>query len=266
MAQALCLLPHGPNYRRDSFLAGIRASGLRLCEAVPHPEPGDIVVIWNRSTHTEPDAARFERAGGRVLVVENGYFGKTWLGRKWFAMSWHQHAGAGLWPAGGPQRWESWGVGLAPWREGAAPPLILAQRGIGAPGVASPPSWAQNALARVGGRIRQHPGARPAPVSLAADLAGCGSVVTWASSAALHALVAGVPVWYGFPQWIAACAGRPVAEYGADPRRDDAARLAAMRKISWAMWDESEVESGKAFTELLCAYSSPEKAPAAVGK
>lgn len=244
---AQCALPDGPNYRKADFLTGLAAAGFAVLPRVDRPGAGDVLVTWNRSPSREPEARRFEDGGARVLVCENGYLGKEWLGRKWFAMAWGHHAGAGTWPNGGPSRWDGWGVDLAPWRTGTAETVILAQRGIGEAGIASPANWAQDVQQRIGGRIRRHPGSAAPTVPLAEDLANASSVVTWSSSAALHALLMGIPVWYGFDRWIGAGAARPLAEYGAEPRRDDAARLATFRRLAWAMWDADEVRSGEPF-------------------
>lgn len=231
-------------------MAGIRAVGFSPTSVLPNPDAGDIVVMWNRSRHNEHEASRFERVGARVLVAENGYFGKMWRGHKWFALAWGHHSGAGQWPDGGPERWDSWGVEMAPWTHEQGPPLIFAQRGIGEPGLASPTGWAEGVQKRLGGRIRAHPGAYPAPVSLADDLKGCASAITWHSSAALQALLMGVPVWYDCPVWLAAQSALPLSQYSASPKRDDADRLAAMRRVAWAMWTEEEVRNGTALGAL----------------
>jgi hypothetical protein len=212
-------------------------------------------VLWNRPASKEAGAQRFENAGARVMVVENGYLGKNWKGEKWFAMAWGHHAGAGEWPDRGPSRWDSWGVEIAPWRAGGTETVILAQRGIGEPGVASPRGWAESVQRRIGGRIRNHPGPHAHPVPLAEDLANASSVVTWHSAAALHALLIGIPVWHAFDQWIGAGAAWPLSEFGPEPRRDDASRLAAMRRMAWAMWNAEEVRSGVAFRSLMCVAS-----------
>lgn len=254
MPRAQCWLPEGPNYRRECFLEGLKAAGVEWVRRVDRPEPGDFLLLWNRPPAREAEARRFEAVGARVLVVENGYLGKNWNGRKWFSIAWGHHAGAGRWPDGGPERWDSWGVEIDPWRAGGSDTLILAQRGIGELGVASPRGWAETVQRSIGGRIRRHPGAYVAPVSLADDLVSASSVVTWHSAAALHALLAGVPVWHAFDRWIGAGAARPLRDFGAEPRRDDAARLAMFRRMAWAMWDADEVRSGAAFRSLMEAW------------
>jgi hypothetical protein len=254
LKRALSLLRSALHYRKAAFAKGLQAAGYKVVDRLPDPGPGDVVVIWNRYQGYDEQARHFERNGGRVVVVENGYLGKDWLGAQWFAMALGHHAGAGQWPEGGPERWDALGVDLRPWRHvngSVAETLILGQRGIGEPGIASPVGWAEKTRKLVGGRIRPHPDTDARAVPLEQDLALAGSVVTWASGAALRALVEGVPVWYEMPQWIGAGAAKPLAEFGSEPKRSDAARLACFRRLIWAQWRLSEVESGEAFTRLL---------------
>lgn len=237
--RALSLLPDGPNYRAGAFRRGLEAAGFEVA-AFDRPERGDCLLIWNRYPRHETIARKFEQAGGTVLVIENGYFGKDWIGKKWFAISRGHHNGAGTWPRGGWERWERWHVAIAPWRaEGET--VILSQRGYGEPGVKMPEGWpAEAARDHPGARHRPHPG--PGADTLEGDLAGAGRVVTWASGAALRALLWGIPVEAWSPSWIgAAAASRP----GEPAFRGDP--LPMFRRLAWAMWTADEVESGEAF-------------------
>lgn len=246
--RALNLLRDTPHYRRSAFTAGLKAAGFEVVQSLPKPRADDVLVIWNRYSAYAEQAQHFERAGARVVVVENGHLGKDWLGDIWFAMAFGHHSGAGTWPQGGPERWDSLGVELEPWRKGGTETVVLAQRGIGEPGIASPPRWAESMRM---GRVRAHPGQAKPDISLADDLRDARAVVTWHSGAALHALLWGVPVFYGFPQWIGAEAARPVAEYDQGPRYGN--RLATFRRLAWAQWRLDEIESGEALRALLCA-------------
>lgn len=247
---AQCLIPDGPNYRRGDFLAGLVAAGYHLQDAIRSPGPGDVLVIWNRSSRNESEAQRFERAGAKVLVAENGYLGKMWRGSKWFALAVGHHAGAGWWPDGGSGRWDDWKVELAEWRYGPGDRVVFAQRGIGEPGIASPGGWAERMASAVGGRVRQHPGPNMPPVSLADDLASAEACFTWNSSAALLALMMGVPVFYAHALWIGAQAGLHVTEWPAVPKRNDGDRLAMFRRLAWAQWTADEVRAGVPFVYL----------------
>lgn len=250
MPRALCSLSDGPNYRKADFVAGLQACGFEVVANLPKPERRDLVLVWNRHGANNARAQAFEAVGATVLVAENGYLGKNWMGRKWFALARGHHAGAGDWKPAGPQRWDSWGVEFAPWREGTET-VILAQRGIGEPGVASPAGWADRVQARIGGRIRRHPGEKAPTKPLADDLSEARCVVTWHSAGALQALLLGVPVFYDFPQWIGAGAARPLAEFKEGPLHGD--RLGAFRRLAWAMWTAEEIADGQAFRHLLGA-------------
>ena len=255
--RALCLIREAPIYRRQAFISGLRAAGYMVDGDFQNPEPDDVLVIWNRYGYGDDRARQFERAKARVVVVENGYMGKSWLGDRWFAMALGQHNGAGSWTVGDAARWDALGIEPEPWRTGGKDRIILAQRGIGSSGMRSPPGWAEGVLRKYGGRIRIHPGNEPPTVSLEDDLREAASVITWGSSAALRAILMGLPVWYEFPKWIGALAARPLSEFFgpgrtlAPVKRSDADRLEMLRRMIWAMWRVSEVENGTAFRTLL---------------
>lgn len=253
MNRALCLLRDALHYRRDAFCKGLAASGYRVVADLADPRPGDIVVIWNRYGRSDAEARRFEAAGARAVVTENGLLGKAWRGGDWYALAIGHHAGAGDWNVGGAERWDAMSVELAPWREGGET-VILAQRGIGEPGVRSPDGWAENVQRRIGGRVRAHPGkSADSGIPLVHDLRNAGQVVTWHSAGALQALLMGIPVWHDFDRWIGAQAARPLALYGTAPKRSDVHRLAMFRHLAWAMWDLKEIANGTAFGHLLGA-------------
>jgi hypothetical protein len=254
MPRALNLLRSSLSYRRESFDKGLRAAGFDVVPSLPRPRFGDLLLTWNRYSGFDEQARLFERAGGVVLVAENGWLGKAWRSGEWFALSVGHHAGAGRWRVEGPERWDAWSVPLQPWRHGGRETVILAQRGIGEVGVRSPDRWAESARARIGcGRVRPHPSDRAPAVPLHEDLAAARDVVTWHSGAALLALMWGIPVWYDFPQWIGAGAARPLREWPGEPRRCDFSRLAMFRRLAWAMWTLDEIRTGEPIERLLRA-------------
>lgn len=248
--RALSLLRDRPVYRRDRFDHGLRAAGFDVRNSIPDPKPDDVLLIWNRYGRFDDEARRFEAVGARVVVTENSYLAGQIPG-KWHALALWHHGGAGIWREGGPERWDSLGAELAPFRWTGNEVVILGQRAIGEPGVASPPSWAEWTARKFAGRVRVHPGmdeARP----LEADLEKASAVLTWASSAALVALMLGVPVWYEMQRWIGRVASRPLANFGKEQaNRSDDDRLAMFRRLIWAQWRVEEIESGDAFRWLL---------------
>lgn len=241
-----------PHYRRDAFESGLRAVGYKLMPSLDKPTPDDALVIWNRQGGNQTLAKRFEAAGAKVFVAENGYMGKKWNGSEWFAMARNHHNGAGIWPSGGPERWDGWNVTLAPFRQDGHEIILLPQRGIGEPGVAMPGNWTRDTLHLLNtraARVRQHPGDKEG-VPMSHDLRQAKCVVTWGSGAAIKAMAMGVPCFYSFPRWIAAPAARPFADYKDGPLRDEEQRLAMFRRLAWAMWTLEEIASGYAFERL----------------
>lgn len=244
--RALCLIREGLHYRRDAYLEGLNHAGLKPVPALPDPKPGDVLIIWNRYGRFHEAAKQFKRAGATVLVTENGWLGKAWNAGEWFTLCEDHHAGAGSWPVGGPERWDSFGAELQPWRTSGTETIILGQRGIGEPEIRSPNGWEISTQRRIGGRIRLHLGKSNPPLS--PDLRKAQKVVTWASGAALKALVYGVPVWYDFPQWIGAGAASRIGE---PLVCDDAKRLAMFRRLAWSMWTLDEIRSGIPFQRFM---------------
>lgn len=250
MPRALNLLRHSIS-RRPAFAAGLVAAGFEIVDRLERPESDDLCLTWNRSAGFHETAQMFEQAGAQVLVAENGYLGKSWLGDEWFALArWH-HTGAGQWPTGSNSRWDSLAVELKPWQQGGREVVIFAQRSIGEPDIRSPHAWAETTKQMTGGRIRQHPGTFEPRVSLEDDLRDARCVMTWNSGAALKALMLGVPVFYDFPKWIGASAALPLEAWKTEPKRCDEARLAMFRKLAWAQWRVTEIESGEAFRTAL---------------
>lgn len=257
MPRAACAVILRPPYRGELIAAGLQACGYKVSYTPDNdPRPGDVFVMWNRYGMREKIAQSYERAGGHVLVVENGYFGRDWRNEHWYAISKGHHNGGGAWREGGPERWDRFGIELQPWRTDGQEIVVLASRGFGAEAVREPKGWSQAIVRdvekRIGRRVRvrAHPGpdkgkAKP----LEQDIANSYAVVTWGSTAALKALVMGIPVFHGFPKWIGAGAARPFEHDIQDRFLGD--RLPMLRRLAWAMWEKREIEKGEPFRWLL---------------
>ena len=240
-------LREGVHYRREAFAAGLARCGYTVIhDTTTRPRTGDVLCIWNRYGHWARSAEVFESHGLPVLIAENGYLGNDFAADRWYAISYAQHNGAGAWPRGGAERWDSLGVELEPFRRPGAEffeTVLLPQRGIGQPGVAMPAVWLAKATARLSKagktyRIRKHPGTANAS-SIAIDLARTHTAYTWGSGAGLKALAMGISVHADFPRWIG------------QQDNTDAGRLAMFRRLAWAQWRISEIKSGEAFKWLL---------------
>lgn len=253
--KAFLALRSGVHYRREAFANGLERLGYSVVHGLPlKPGKDDVLVIWNRYGDSARAAERFESAGRPVFVAENGYLGNDFAGGRWYALSLNQHNGAGFWKVGGPERWDSLGKTLPPWRCTGSEVVILPQRGIGPRGVAMPLEWPQRTLERLRKygfpvRIRPHPGIGPC-VPLLEDLADAKAVVTWGSGAALKALMAGVPTFADMPGWIGSGASLPVLDL-INARYQRHGRTAMFRRLAWAMWRLDEIANGAAFAWLL---------------
>ncbi len=244
-----------PHYRREAFAAGLSAAGFSVAKQHSNnPRPGDVLVIWNRYGFNHSLAQRYEAAGARVVVVENGYLDFRGA-RKTFAMSLRYHNGAGepLLPADADREAPEFDVELRPWcsdgKRGDV--LLLPQRGIGPPGVAMPAGWLADVQRRISGRrvrIRPHPGGNQPRRALERDLEGVAVCVTWGSGAGLKALLAGVPVVHEMRHWIGADGGSRGLETLGQPRFGD--REAMLRRIVRAQWTDEEVVAGVPFKYL----------------
>lgn len=226
--------------RLKAFVSGIERLGYKAEIGLPDRiGPKDLFCTWNRIGSANTVAQRFQDMCLPVIVAENAAWGNDFLGRRWYSLAKYHHNTADRFPVGGHERWDSLGVELAPFRQ-SGETVILPQRGIGSPPTRMPSGWPQDALRRYGGRIRQHPGTKPCR-PLEQDLASAGHVITWGSGAAVKALMWGVPVVSEMPNWIGAC------------ENIEESRLAMFRRLAWAQWQLSEIESGEAFSWLLSA-------------
>jgi hypothetical protein len=98
-------------------------------------------------------------------------------------------------------------------------------------------------------RIRLHPGMNDC-VPLEEDLKNASAVITWASGAAIKALLLGVPVFHSFDLWIGRKCAASTLEF---PERyfSDEARDAMLNDVISAMWTGEEISTGVAFEHLL---------------
>lgn len=252
MKRVYCNFHDSSHYGRDTFRAGLENCGYVWTDYIQTPTPEDVLLIWNRGVINNVIAHRWQAAGARVLVAENGYLGKHWRGVQWYAIALGRHGGGGYWPLAGPQRWHGWAVPLAPWRKPGGDLVVLAQRGIGEPGITAPPNWYISMCSTFkSARVRVHPGKDDVTLPLERDLANTSAVITWSSGAALKALVLGIPVFYGYKDWIGAGAARHVDDRSKGVSTDDAARLAMFERLAWAQWTKEEVAQGEPFRKLL---------------
>lgn len=263
MATALCLIRQNPVYRHEAFMTGMTKLGYQV-EVVPFhkrlPTPDDVVLIWNRYGTGDKMATLFEQYGATVIVVENSYVNMRGS-KKAFAMSLNRHNGAGMWPAPEYDRFKLLDVDVKPWQELGTHILVLPQRGVGLPGVAMPKEWPRDIVPKLRTisksslvYVRPHPGVVAEQTPLEEDLKKAWCAVTWGSSAATKALVAGVPVFYQFDRWIAgpaACNDITKISLEQAPWQYMGDRYTMLENLAWAQWTVEEVTTGEPMRRLI---------------
>ncbi len=234
-----------PYYRRAAFEAGLRRVGYTTVSQHDTKQvgPDDLLVLWNRKRGAdEMRADAWERAGGIVLVVENGYLQK--VDKSMYAISVGQHNGAGWFPVGDEDRFSMLGFELKPWQQqDDGHWLVCGQRGIGSTLMASPPGWGENKmrlLARAGLKVhfRPHPGNHSPRIPLLDDLKNARGCVIWSSNAGVRAMVEGVSVEWSAPHWIC----------GVGSGRED-----ALHRMAHGQWKHEEIATGEPFARMQAA-------------
>lgn len=226
--------------RRAAFCSGLKRLGYEVVESLPtRIERGDIFVTWNRMGMADQIANSCIKHEHPVIVTENASWGNEFAGEHWYTLARSYHNTAGMFAVGGQERFDSLDVELAPFRK-FGDSVILPQRGIGSPPTAMPKGWVQKAQKRYRrARTRKHPGRLAPAKTLEEDLADTCRVITWGSGAAIKALSMGIHVESEMPDWIG--------------RQDNTeqGRLDMFRRLAWAQWRLSEIESGEAFAHLI---------------
>ncbi len=252
-----------PHYRREAFVGGLQRLGFEITgQPREAARPGDVLLIWNRYAHYDAIARKFEKEGGTVVVAENGLMGRDRHDGHWYSLAIGMPAaGGGRLPAAPPgeDRTAIMGVKYGELRRGGREVIVLEQRGIGPPGIASPAGWTERTHRRayevspLPVRVRKHPGERSC-IPLREDLKDAAAIVTWGSGAAIRALELGVPVFYCLSTWIAREAASVwTGEDGqlGRPKLDEQARRDAFKRIGRATWRTDEIQTGEPFARLL---------------
>lgn len=257
MKRAYCMLRENIARRHEVFVEGLRAAGYHVaCGAPSSVSKGDALLIWNRRGQEEQIADAFERAGGVVVVAEEGYVRR----QDFYALARRYHNGGGEELASDPARVDSLAIEPLPWRATGDHILVCPNRFIGPRSALMPADWVHRTvnhlrkITRREVRVRPHPGrVKDAMVngrSLQEDLAGAWLCVVWWSSAGIAALLSGIPTIYCAPWWIgAAGAGHDFGSVEAPVQGD---RDAMLRKIANAQFTPTEVLSGAPFKALTC--------------
>lgn len=212
------------------------------------PKAADFCVIWGWKQHGVIKHAKAR--GMPVLVMERGHLQPR---MEFTSIGWNGLAGRATYPTAAQcgDRWlRHWGT-MAPWRFAGRYALLLGQT----PGDASIaetdfPGWVKQVTRDLEQRgyavkYRPHPNVRET-APLADDLADAEIAVTYNSTSAVEAVLAGVPT-------IAMDAGsmaRPVASSAIDAPLRRPERIGWARDLACCQWNETEIRSGDAWAAL----------------
>lgn len=242
-------------FTREVWVEGISRAGYEVVSDIEEPRCDDALFIWHLFPRNLQEAQRFFFAGAKVFVVENGHLGNH-LGLRWVSMSLS-------WPNGrypshlGRERRSYYGLNLEPWRCDSTEVLGLGQLLYQNANYTNidywpkfPPRGWDHTLYRICDRVRLHPAhyrnmGEAHPVSLRDDLYNAKAVVTWCSTAALKAMVMGIPVFYGYNNWIGRHGGTHISHANFnDPQHGD--RDTCFDHVFASMWTVDEIRSGMA--------------------
>ena len=258
MKRAAILVLERPPYHGIEVGQALEKLGFRVqFSAFDDPKPEDLLILWNRYQRYEGFATNFERNGARVVIMENGYFGRNWENGPWYALSIGQHNGAGLMPPANLRMWDRIGFPEQEWRiNPTGDVVVLATRHMGSEMQREPQGWSEQWVKAGDGdvRIRAHPGAQKddptteRDKALFEDIKNAQFCITWGSSAGLKAIMMGIPVSYGLRNWIGSSAARSI--YSSEGSFYGSRDLLKAR-LATAMWNLDEIRSGEAFKWLL---------------
>jgi len=252
--KAILRIRKEPYYRRSAFEQGLKRVGFTLAESGKPDGPDSWLCLWNRQGAGEIEADAWEKAGGTVIVAENGYLQK--VDKSMYAISVHGHNGSGWFPVGTEDRFKALGFPLKDRKPPLGPIIVMGQRGIGSRTMRSPGGWAEKMVKRVQGitkwpvHLRHHPGNFAPKVPLEHDLMRNTQCVVWSSAAGVRALVEGLAVFYDAPHWI--------CEQGAHRftgKPQEAVPLtecwAALQTMAHSQWRHEEIATGEPFARIV---------------
>lgn len=255
-----------PHYRCDAFCSGAKRAGFEVVRNKTDFRAGDVLFIWNRYGSYDDLARQAEKAGAVVIVSENGFAGRDANGNQFYQLAIGGHNGSGWWHVGNEDRLTKQGLVAQPWQPSSPEShvVVRGQRGIGRPGVGSPPDWHNQVAQRLKKYTKRRVLVVPHPGNGAVDdtaheqyLKGAHALVIWSSSVGVKALLAGVPVMCESRYWVCRGASHPVAEIERPDLRSehyDEHRRRALHSMSWAQWSLEEIASGEPITLLLNKY------------
>lgn len=248
MRACVAIPPTFDLYPFEPVITGLKAMGCTVVQ--PHQSlDADFLVNWSPWNGSRRQAIQKHFADHRkpVIVMENG-----WLplihGKRYYQAALNGWNGTGQFVACGAGRWESWEVGLKPWKRATDRPvvLVIGQRGHPSDDRTAALDWHLRLpiLDVPPERVIRRPRETTRP--LFQDMEAATEAHVWTSNAAAECIIHGVPVIQHGPNlMVSALATRPgQALYRGERTRE-------FRRLAWAQWSAEEIATGEPFRGLL---------------
>lgn len=230
-----------------AFGDGLKEWGVKVSTWQENPTTADFIVTWGDRRPPGCDLP--------ALMLENGYINgdhgayearrAAHISTSWGAM----HGLADASPDRPADRWDALAIELAPWCERDGPVLVCRQlqNDQASPSAAQWRDLMRDvtfSFARF--VVRPHPRDAPNQQTLTAALANASACVTWSSTAAVEAVIAGVPtVVYsiGSIAW-------PVTSHLCRERRFVGDRLQWAYNLAYRQWTYDEIRRGECWQHI----------------
>ena len=231
----------------DAFGDGLKAHGVTVSTLQEDPTKADFIVTWG---DRRPPGCTLP-----PLMLENGYINgdtgsyevrrRAHISTSWGAL----HGLADAAPDRPADRWEKLSLELAPWR--VRPGMVLVCKQLMNDKTAPSASQWRDVMRDVvhtfaSVAVRPHPRDLPSQAPLTAALAGASVCVTWSSTAAIEAVLAGVPtITYhrGSIAW-------PVSSHDCGARRFLGERSQWAYNLAYRQWTHDEIRSGECWQHI----------------
>lgn len=246
----------GRSEPREALIRGLEKIGHKVCG---DPQECHLLLTWTPWENSDRAVLKqdFEKAGRPVICIENGWLSPI-DGRRYWQIAFGGWNGTGIFPAWkGPDRWDSWGIELLPWKTsfqaGGAPgeSVMVAPQAIALADPRSMPIWWTEVICgfldsqEISYTVRK----KSSPVPLEEALDQSWLVCTWNSSLATKAVIRGVPVRFFGPQiMVSKLCTRGLGEI---KLRD---RLPVLRKLAGSQFSAQELANGWPLDRLIKSW------------
>lgn len=270
--RAFVLIKDQAAYPRAAVIAGLQAIGYNTyADGLSSSfSKKDLLVTWTpwKSSLSQRAGEMHKERGGRWIVLENGYIQtqatQYAVGLNGFN-GWGDHRNE----SSPPDRWESLGLEIKPWRESGEHVVLFAQMGGHDYSLTMPPYWPDDIVQRLSLLTRRSIIYRPKPLRpkyltkqyknvsmpsfvdtpLSWYFENAWAAVVYSSKTAVEALRCGIPALYDGPMSILRTIVPRGVEFIEDPPQPE--RWPFFCDLAYAQWSAEELSTGLPFQRLL---------------